>query len=110
MSKTVTIPKEPTPGVLMSMALRYDHALGCPGYYDGDWTKTTGITHAQRLESTLSHMRKIYEEVARQGFYQDDKECFYASMAIAAQPAPDAPGKRSCDGTRSGTEESGNAR
>ncbi len=82
---SVKIPEEPSEGILMSMAMRYDHALGFPGFYDQDLTRTPGVTHAQRLASALTTMRKLYEEVARRGFYQDDKECFYASTAQAAQ-------------------------
>lgn len=76
-SHSAKLPKEPSPGLLMSMALRYDHALGCDGYYD---SPESGITHAQRLKSTLSTMRQIYEEVAGTGFYAPDKESSYAVM------------------------------
>jgi hypothetical protein len=76
------IQKEPTPGVLMSMAIRYDHGLGCPGYYDqfGDGN------HQRRLESTLRTMRQLYEEVTGTGFYSPDKEAYYANMAAAPEP------------------------
>lgn len=30
----VIVPVEPTDELLMSMAVRYDHGLGVPGYYD----------------------------------------------------------------------------
>ena len=75
---------EPSPGLLMSMAIRYDHALGCPGYYDHPLVGTPGITHAQRLLSTLTTMRQLWEEVVGQGFYRPEKEAEYAAMA---QPA-----------------------
>lgn len=89
MSETVTIPKEPTPGILMSMALRYDHALGLPGYYDQPIMKQPGVTHARRLEAALTTMRQLYEEVARQGFYRDDREAAYTLMAEDASKTID---------------------
>lgn len=68
----------------MSMALRYDHALGCPGYYDQEFIKVEGITHSQRLAGTLSIMRQLYDEVTGHGFYSPDKEENYASMMDSA--------------------------
>jgi hypothetical protein len=78
--ETVTIPKNPSPGILMSMALRYDHALGVSGFYDQPLYSKSGISHAQRLAGTLVTMRQLYEEVVREGFYQDSKEEEYVSM------------------------------
>ena len=65
MSRTV-LPKDPPPGLLMSMAIRSDHGLGCPGYYDGKY----GLTHQQYLDSVLRDMSQLYEEVSGHGFYQ----------------------------------------
>ena len=64
------LPKEPPEKLLMSMAIRYDHALGCDGYYDQEIFKSSGMTHEQRLKSTLATMRQLYEEVAGYGFYK----------------------------------------
>lgn len=61
------LPEEPPYDLLFSMALRYDHGLGCDGYYDmlyGDGE------HNKRLESTISIMRQLYEEVSGHGFYR----------------------------------------
>lgn len=76
------LPKDPPPGLLMSMAIRYDHALGCPGYYDGikELLGRDGPTHAQRLASTLTQMRQLYEEVSGHGFYSPEREAEYAAM------------------------------
>ena len=74
------LPAEPPKGLLMSMALRYDHALGCEGYYDQEIFKSSGVTHKRRLESTLSTMRQLYDEVAGCGFYKPEKESEYAGM------------------------------
>ena len=73
------LPKDPPPGLLMSMAIRFDHALGCPGYYDHP-PAPNGVTHEQRLKATLSTMRQLYEEVAGYGFYEDGKENEYAAL------------------------------
>lgn len=75
------LPKEPPEGLLMSMALRWDHALGCPGYYDEmSFGSHVGTPHAERLKSTLSSMRQLYEEVSGHGFYSPDKEAYYSDM------------------------------
>lgn len=54
----------------MSMAIRYDHALGCEGYYDQHIFQSDGITHEQRLKGVLVTMRQLYEEVSGHGFYK----------------------------------------
>lgn len=80
---------EPPPGLLMSMAIRFDHGLGVPGYYDQlaamGLTVDARVTHKQRLESTIRQMRQLWEEVVGLGFYKPEKEADYA--AIAALPA-----------------------
>lgn len=70
------LPEEPPPGLLMSMALRYDHGLGCPGYYDmlGEGQ------HQKRLDAALTLMRQLYEEVSGHGFYSPDSEHRYVEM------------------------------
>lgn len=77
-SVKVSLPKDPPPGLLMSMALRYDHSLGCPGYYDDEIYTCRGISHKQRLEGTLTIMRQLYEEVAGYGFYKPELEGKYS--------------------------------
>lgn len=82
----VLVPVEPTPGRLMSMALRSDHALGCPGYYDQEMLRYPGApTHQQKLDAALREARQQYEEVVGSGFYSPDKEVSYAAM-LAARP------------------------
>lgn len=73
------LPNDPPPGLLMSMAIRYDHGLGCPGYYD-NFPRFEGDNHQKRLESTLRTMRQIYEEVSGFGFYAPEREAEYAAM------------------------------
>ncbi|MCO7494753.1 hypothetical protein [Stenotrophomonas maltophilia] len=82
----VLVPVEPTPGLLMSMAIRRDHALGCPGYYDLDMFTAGGhVGHQRILEAVISEARKQHEEVVGAGFYSPDKEASYAAM-LAARP------------------------
>lgn len=76
------LPQGPPPGLLMSMALRYDHGLACPGYYD-TLPSYPGETHAKRLEYVLRVMRQIYEEVSGYGFYRPEREAEYAAMVTA---------------------------
>lgn len=66
------IPIEPTEALLESMAVRYDHGLACPGYYDQAMFKSD-ISHKERLESTVRTMRQLHEEVVGVGFYKHDK-------------------------------------
>ena len=84
----VLVPVEPSAGLLMSMAIRIDHALGCPGYYDqkGLGRPNNGVSHARMLECALGNMRKLHEEVVGAGFYSVDKEADYLAMAQEVQP------------------------
>ena len=76
------MPQEPPPGLLMSMAIRFDHGLGVPGYYDQLLAAGAAVDrHATRLESTLRTMRQLYEEVSGYGFYSKAKEAEYAALA-----------------------------
>lgn len=84
MRERVALPVEPPPGLLMSMAIRYDHGLGCPGYYDQSFFGAEKISHEKRLESALTTMRQLYDEVAGYGFYSPDKEAECAGQAKAA--------------------------
>lgn len=68
---------EPSPGLLISMAIRSDHGLGVPGYYDGPLFAHTGITHQQRLESAMRSMRQLWEEATGRGFWSPENECEY---------------------------------
>ncbi len=81
---------EPSPGLLMSMAMRYDHGLGVPGYYDSI-RREGDPTRAQRLESTLRIMRQLWEEAGGNGFYSADREAEYAALAATESPASRAP-------------------
>ena len=74
------LPKRPPPGLLMSMAVRNDHAIGAPGYYDQPMfqRRPHATSHRARLDLAISEMEKLYEEVAGYGFYQPQKEEEYA--------------------------------
>lgn len=64
------LPKVPPLGLLMSMALQYDVALGVPRYYefmqDGE--------HKTRLLYTLKLMVEVYAEVTGTGYYKAEFE------------------------------------
>lgn len=87
--KAPPLPAEPPRGLLMSMAMRYDHALGAPGFYDqfAQFGLGHGITHAQRLDGTLRTMRQLYEEVSGHGFYSPERDAWYVEQASAAPAA-----------------------
>lgn len=81
---SLALPQEPPPGLLMSMAVRYDHGLAVSGHYDQlTHVLHGGASHAQRLDSTLRTMRQLYEEVAGFGFYRPEHEATYAAAAKA---------------------------
>jgi hypothetical protein len=81
--EAVVIPKNPSDGLLMSIAIRLDHALGMPGYYD----RQPGVrySHARALEMALSDARRAHEEITGEGFYTPNREEFYSGLAKGAQ-------------------------
>lgn len=64
------VPVVPSDDLLKSMAIRYDHGLGCPGYYDQPIFGAENVGHERRLQSTLTTMRQLHEEVVGTGFYR----------------------------------------
>jgi len=68
--EAVLVPVEPPEALLRSMAIRYDHGLAVPGYYDQPIFGAENVGHARRMESTLTTMRQLYEEVVGKGFYR----------------------------------------
>lgn len=49
----VRVPREPTDALLLSIAVRFDHGLGVPGYYDAAFFRGgDGESHAEILERT----------------------------------------------------------
>ncbi len=66
----VIVPVEPTDELLRSMAIRYDHGLGVPGYYDQRVFGAENVGHARRMESTIRTMHQLHEEVVGKGFYR----------------------------------------
>lgn len=73
-------PMAPPPGLLMSIAMRLDHRLGVPGYYDGALFSASGISHVQRLEIALLDAKRAWEEVVGHGFYRSDREAEYVEI------------------------------
>jgi len=73
----------PSLGLLMSMAIRSDHGLGIPGYYD---TKPVqfGPSHKQHVESALRSMRQLHEEVVGTGFHSPERDAEYVAIARAS--------------------------
>ena len=91
-ARTEAVPPEtnatPPVGLLVSMAIRLDHGLGCPGYYDSPAFSPSGITHKRRLEAAMSTARQLWEEVAGHGFYSPAREAYYASFALDQTDKP----------------------
>lgn len=82
----VIVPQKPTLGLLMSMAIRGDHALGVPGYYDqalfGD---PQPGTHQLRLDAAFAEAKKLYEEIVGEGFYHPEREDRYIEIEKASK-------------------------
>ena len=64
------LPKKPPEKLLRSMAIRYDHGLAIPGYYDQEISQGLFVSHNAKLKATLKIMEQLYEEVAGYGFYR----------------------------------------
>jgi len=77
------VPIEPSPGLLMRMAIRNNHGLGIPRYYDQPLLikANHGVTHARLLQRAISEMRKIHDEVVGDGFYSAERDSCYAAIA-----------------------------
>ena len=67
-------------GLLVSMAIRLDHGLGGPGYYDSPAFSASGLTHKRRLEAAMRTARQLWEEVAGVGFYSPAREAYYVGL------------------------------
>lgn len=67
------LPKEPSQGLLISMALRYDHGLLAPGN-----TFRPAVTPAA-MDATLRQMRQLYEEASGHGFWSPENDCEYVA-------------------------------
>ncbi|MDO9416979.1 hypothetical protein [Pararhizobium sp.] len=76
------VPKEPSDALLKSMAVRYDHGLGVPGYYDKPVFGAENVGHEKRMTATIATMRQLHEEVVGTGFHRPS-----AASAIEAPPA-----------------------
>lgn len=65
------VPLDPPDELLTAMAIRFDHGLGVPGYYDDNPVtgEASEITHQERMEMIKRQMRQLYEEATGQGFY-----------------------------------------
>lgn len=60
------VPREPTHGLLVSMAMRLNHGYGMDSLESRGWQ--------------IVSMRQVYEEIAGTGFYKPEREKEYAAM------------------------------
>ena len=75
------VPVEATEGLLISMALRMDHAFGMPDMGAFEYRKPN-IRAWQ--DARLAELRKAHEEVVGAGFYSPEREADYVAMLAAA--------------------------
>ncbi len=71
------VPKEASLGLLQSMALRWDHGIFAPLF----GREETATERQQRINAVLTSMRQVHEEVVGTGFFKEEKEGFYNSLA-----------------------------
>lgn len=57
---------EPPPGLLLSMAICLDHAIGLDGYYD----QFGEGHHEEKKREALHDMRKVWHEVVGTGYFK----------------------------------------
>lgn len=69
-SRSTVLPVTPPDGLLHSMAVRFDHGLGCPGFYDQDIYSQSGKSHKERYDNAIQTMSQLYEEVSGHGFFK----------------------------------------
>lgn len=74
------VPKEPAEDLLISMAVRSDHGLGVPGYYDQPIFGGEGVGHQKRLEAAVREMRQLHEEVVGNGFHSPERAGMYIKL------------------------------
>ena len=65
------VPREPSDGLLVSMAMRNDHGFG--------------LISESAKASALIPMRQIHEEVVGIGFYRHDRDTKYKAMIEASE-------------------------
>ena len=70
-SDFAVVPREPTEGLLVSMALRLNHGFG--------------LDSEQSRKSQVTSMRQVYEEISGAGFYKVEREIDYKAMITAAE-------------------------
>jgi hypothetical protein len=71
------VPVQPSTGLLVSMAMRWDHSFGLPAYDFGGIQM--GYTPEMRA-SLLVSMGQLHEEVVGTGFYRADREARYTGI------------------------------
>ena len=81
---TMSAEQIPSDGLLMSIAMRLDHAAGMPGYYDNPLLAGKPGDHARRLQSLLADARRAWEEVVGKGFWSAERNADYEAMRAAA--------------------------
>lgn len=87
------VPKEPPPGLLISMAMRHNHAFLFAPQTVGGVRVGSGVPPEYR-ENVLSSMRQLHEEVVGTGFWSPGRDAGYvenfdrAMLAAAREPSP----------------------
>lgn len=84
----VMIPVKPPKALLVSMAIRSDHGLGVPGYYDQKILGGNGVSHEKQFEAAIREMAQVYEEVTGEGFYSQSREQQYLDIADQTAQLP----------------------
>lgn len=73
------VPVSPTDGLLASMALRYDHGVFMPADPRASLLPVSEEARTRRINSIITTMRQLHEEVVGAGFYRPESEADYAA-------------------------------
>ena len=85
-SEAGSLPEEPPLALLMSMAMRVDHAIAMPSVPGFGPDPQTRRDNALRL---LADMRRAYEEVSGHGFYHPERAQMYLDALASLHIGPD---------------------
>lgn len=102
----VTVPIQPEPERIESMAMRLDHGHGAPmpAFIGGEIGVETPEATASRCDCNRRVCRQLYEEAIGQGFYRAETHSQYTHLVPDAPAQPDGPHRvaQAADGAAGG--------
>ena len=85
---TTQPPGEPSPGLLMAMAIRFDPSLG-EAEFAANYDRLMGAGSCNaRIQRIVSMMRALFMEATGQGGYTPDQESYYRELSRTGLNTP----------------------